>query len=216
MHPLLETSAPVLQYADDTILLIRADQNSVLHLKMTLDSFSACTGLVINYSKSTTTPLHIDDGNLQSFISLLGCSMGQFPQTYLGLPLSNVKLPLSAFAPLIARVDRYLATWKAVLQTKAGRVVLINAVLGGLLNYMMGALLLPRGVVDAIDKRHRAFLWTGSDKASDAHCLIAWEDVCKDKEDDGLGIINITTQNACLLLKLLHCLHRPAGSAWAT
>jgi hypothetical protein len=41
-------------------------------------------------------------------MDILGCREGLFPQTYLGLPLSNVKLPLSTFAPLIAKVDRYL------------------------------------------------------------------------------------------------------------
>lgn len=37
--------------------------------------------------------------------------------------------------------------------------------------------------------------------------------MCKDKEDGGLGIKCIGTQNAFLLLKLLHRLHSD-GSAW--
>lgn len=44
---------------------------------------------------------------------------------------------------------------------------------------------------------------------------MAWENVCKDKEDGGLGVKRLDTQNACLLLKLLHRLHHPNGSAWA-
>lgn len=51
---------------------------------------------------------------------------GKFPQTYLGLPLSNTKLPLSAFASLIAMVDKYLTgRWKALLLSTVGRVVLV-------------------------------------------------------------------------------------------
>jgi hypothetical protein len=49
-----------------------------------------------------------------------------------------------------------------------------------------------------------ASLWTGTDNTSGARCLIAWENVCQAKEDGGLGIKRIDTQNACLLLKLLH------------
>ena len=90
---------------------------------------------------------------------------------------------------------------------------MINAVLGGLLTYAMGAMVLPPGVVKTLDARRRAFLCTGTDTASSAQCLIAWENVCKDKEYDGLGIKRIDTQNACLLLKLLHRLHHPDGSA---
>lgn len=137
------------------------------------------------------------------------------PQTYLGLPLSNVKLPLSAFAPLIAKVDKYLASWQALLLSTAARVVLINSVLAGIPTYAMGAMLLPPGVVTAIDARRRAFLWTGSDSVSGAQCLVAWDNVCRAKEDGGLGIKQLDTQNACLLMKLLHRLHHPADSAWA-
>lgn len=32
----------------------------------------------------------------------------------------------------------------------------------------------------------------------------------------GLGIRQLQVQNSCLLLKLLHRLHHPSGSAWAT
>lgn len=73
------------------------------------------------------------------------------PIAYLGLPLSNVKLPLSAFAPLIAKVDKYLASWQALLLSTASRVILINSVLAGIPTYAMGAMLLPPGVVAATD-----------------------------------------------------------------
>lgn len=92
------------------------------------------------------------------YLSVLGCKEGKFPQTYLGLPLSNIKLPLSAFTPLIARVDKYLASWKALLLSTASRVVLIDVVLSGLPTYAMVAMILPPGVVKAIDARRRAFL----------------------------------------------------------
>ena len=146
---------------------------------------------------------------------------GEVPPTYLGLPLSNVKLSISAFAPLIAKVDRYLASWKALLLSTGDRVVLINTMLGGLTTYAMGATVLPPGVVKALDVCRRLFLWTGTNTASGAQCLVAWEEVCKDKEDGGLGIKRIDTQNACLLLRLLHRLHHPdAGpqstSTWRT
>jgi hypothetical protein len=120
------------------------------------------------------------------------------------------------FAPLIAKVDRYLAGWRATLLSTAGRVVLINSVLDGLPSYAMGAMMLPPAIREALDKRRRAFLWAAADKVNGAQCLVAWENVCRPKEDGGLGIKCLDTQNACLLLKLLHRLHHPAGSAWAT
>jgi hypothetical protein len=96
-----------------------------------------------------------------------------------------------------------------------GRVVLINAILTRVPTYAMDAMLLPPGVLAAIDARRRAFPWTGSDHTSGAQCLMAWENVCRAKEDSGLGVKRLDTQNACLLLKLIHRLHHPHGSSWA-
>ena len=36
----------------------------------------------------------------------LGCCIGSFPQIYLGLPLSNHKLTMDDFLPLIAKAER--------------------------------------------------------------------------------------------------------------
>lgn len=112
-------------------------------------------------------------------------------------------------------MDKYLAGCKALLLNTAGRAVLVNAVLSSLPTYLMGAMILPPGVRDAIDAKRRAFLWIGSDRATGAQCLVAWEQVCAMKEDGGLGIRRLDTQNAALLLKLLHRMHHPGGSAWA-
>ncbi|GJM97395.1 hypothetical protein PR202_ga14319 [Eleusine coracana subsp. coracana] len=38
----------------------------------------------------------------------------------------------------------------------------------------MGALLLPRGVIDALDARRRAFLWAGEEAVSGTQCLVNW------------------------------------------
>ena len=76
-------------------------------------------------------------------------------------------------------------------------------------------MLLPPGVCAAIDAKHRAFLWSGTDRTSGAQCLIAWEEVCELKEDGGLGVKRLETQNAALLLKLINRLHHPGCSAWA-
>jgi hypothetical protein len=168
-HPLMEGPCPMFQYADDTIILVSGELEDVTRLKQVLDLFSAATGLAINFHKSTMTPMHVQRGALQGMTQVLQCQEGTFPQVYLGLPLSNVKLRLSAFAPLIAKADRYLAGWKATLLSTAA----------------MGALMLPPGVKDALDARRRAFLWVATDKINGAQCLVAWEQACKPKEDGG-------------------------------
>ena len=95
-----------------------------------------------------------------------------------------------------------------------GRAILVNSVLDSQLIYAMSSLLLPQGTLDALDRRRRAFLWSGEEHVSGAQSLVSWELACQPKERGGLGIKDLAMQNKCLLLKLLHRLHNPGDSAW--
>jgi hypothetical protein len=128
--------------------------------------FSTATGLHINFDKSTFVPIHLDQALANSLASTLGCPVSSFPQNYLGLPLSTHKLGISAFAPLIAKIDKRLAGWIGSLLSLAGRGVLIRAVIRALPTHIMSALLLPISVILDIDKRCRAFFWIGKDKVN--------------------------------------------------
>jgi hypothetical protein len=55
----------VLQYADDTLLLVRAEITDVRRLKKILDDFASASGLKINFSKSTLVPMHVPAQRLQ-------------------------------------------------------------------------------------------------------------------------------------------------------
>ncbi|KAK1685445.1 hypothetical protein QYE76_046293 [Lolium multiflorum] len=181
-HPLLDGAPPVvLQYADDMLVIFRADAAAARHLRSILDMFSQATGLVINFHKSTLVPMHVDADVVTEVRDSLGCTLESFPQCYLGLPLSCDKLNPAAFAPLIAKVDSYLSGWRAVLLSPGGRIVLINAVLNALPTYAMAAMLLPPPVLKALDALHRSFLWAAADHVSGAQCLVAcahWSSVC--------------------------------------
>ena len=214
-HPLdASLPCPVLQYADDTLILMRGDVPSMTFLKSLLDDFSAATGLEINFHKSTFVPLHINSETVVAMAAVLGCAVSSFPQTYLGLPLSPHKLKVADYHPLIASFDRYLSGWKARLLSTGGRLTLVNAVLGSLPVYYMSSLLLPKTVIEAIDARRRAFLWTGEEKAHGSRCLLAWERVCQEKANGGLGVKNLQDQNHCLLMKFVHKLHDPSPLPW--
>jgi hypothetical protein len=105
-HPLVDDLPPlVLQYADDTLVILRAEDGAAERLKRLLEDFAAATGLVINFSKSTLVPMNFDADQTRCAAATLGCVVEGFPQTYLGLPLSYDKLTLEAFAPLIAKAD---------------------------------------------------------------------------------------------------------------
>ena len=215
-HP-IDDEAPgvVLQYADDTLIVIRGAAQSAQHLKTLLDLFSAATGLHINFNKSTLVPIHMTDSEISQCTEILGCRQEEFPQNYLGLPLSMSKLPNSIFNTYVDRSDRFLSSWQASLLNSMGRVVLINSVLDSQLVYIMSATQIPNEIIKQVDKRRRSFLWAGDKETSSAWCLVAWQNVCTTKDLGGLGIKDFGVQNVCLLLHLIHRLHNPTQSAWA-
>jgi hypothetical protein len=216
-HPIVAgTGCLTLQYADDTMIVLKGDLNDVAKLKEVLNAFSAATGLCINYYKSSIVPLHMEPDIIQQCVASLGCRLESFLQNYLGLPLLASKLPASAFSTYIERTDYYLSTWQASLLNNMGRVVLINSVLNSQLVYVMSSLSVPPTTIQQIDKRRRAFLWAGEPQTSAAKCLVAWEKCCTSKELGGLGIKDFGVQNVCLLLKLIHRLHSSEGSAWGS
>jgi len=193
---------PVLQYADDTLILTRGDVGSMQTLKQILENFSLATGLTINFHKSTFIPMNVPPDVASAMANVLGCTLSSFPQTYLGLPLSPKKLRPADYQPLLDSFDRFLAGWKARLLSYGGRIVLVNAVLGSLPIYYMSSILLPKSVCEILGAKRRAFLWTGEDACSGANCLVAWDRVCRARECGGLGIKSLANMNHCMLMKL--------------
>lgn len=96
-----------------------------------------------------------------------------------------------------------MADWRGKLLNTPGRTILVNSVLSSLPIYLMCAIELPAGSIDNMDKRRRAFLWTGNDKCNGGQCKVAWEIVCLPKEQGGLGVKDLKLQNQCLLKKIL-------------
>jgi hypothetical protein len=78
----------------------------------------------------------------------------------------------------------------------------------------MCSFLLPPGVIDAIDKRRRAFFWTGKDTCSGVRCLIAWDKVCLPVQEGGFGVRDLQRQNIALLMNFIHKLHQPEELPW--
>jgi hypothetical protein len=71
----------------------------------------------------------------------------------------------------------------------------------------MGALDLPPALLKAVEGLRCAFLWDIKDKVSGAKCLVAWDAVCRPKNEGGLGIKCLAMKNESLQLKLVHRLH---------
>ena len=145
--------------------------------------------------------MNVDATTASSIAQIFGCATAGFPQTYLGLPLSPTKLPPSAFQPLISSFRSLLPGWCVKLLNRAGRLVLISAVLDSFSTYFLSVFKIPKKTLKTLDAIRRAFFWAAEETCTGSKCLIAWKNVCKPNFFGGLGIKNLAIQNECLLMK---------------
>lgn len=82
--------------------------------------------------------------------------------------------------------------------------------------YYMCSLLLPPQIVQRIDRYRKHCLWSNGDINRKGTCLATWEPACRPKDEGGLGIIDIRTQNKALLLKFLDKFFNHADIPWVT
>jgi hypothetical protein len=203
LHP-LENGAPlpVLQYADDTLLILHGTLEQATMVKTLLDAFARFSGLKINFQKSTFVPLHMAQQDTEAIVDILGCTISSLPCTYLGLPLSMCKISRANLHPVIQRIDRRLPGWIPRMLGVGGRVQMINSVLNAIPNFFMACILWDKTTIEAINKITRAFLWKNEKEVHGGHCLIAWEVVMMTKEQGGLGIRNLLRHNQALMANL--------------
>ena len=89
---LVDDGLPILQYADDTILLMEHNLEQAHNMKSILCAFEQLSGLKINFHKSEIFCFGEAKSCESQFMELFGCNPGSFPLRYLGIPIHYRKL----------------------------------------------------------------------------------------------------------------------------
>ena len=204
---------PIIQYADDTLLVMEACPRQLFVLKALLHTFAMSTGLKVNYSKSSMVPINVSEERMQHLANTFQCQVGTLPFTYLGLPLGLKQPSVQDCLPLVNRIERRLVGTSLFL-TQGGKLQMVNSVLSSLPTFYMCSIKIPAAVRNQIDKYRRHCLWRGSDLNAKKPPLAAWKMVQRPKLKGGLGVINLRTQNDALLLKNWHKFFNKADIPW--
>lgn len=101
-----------LMYADDLILITKANRKTARNWKLCLDIFAHLSGQVSNPSESTIYfPSWINKRLEKSIPNILDFKKGDFPFTYLGVLIVFKKLRISGFQPMISLASKTVARW---------------------------------------------------------------------------------------------------------
>ncbi|XP_019082547.1 PREDICTED: uncharacterized protein LOC109125398 [Camelina sativa] len=94
-----------------------------------------------------------------------------------------------------------------------GRLNLISLVLWSICNFWLAAFRLPRECIREIYKLCSAYLWSGP-TLNPSKAKITWEDVCKPKQEGGLGLRSLKEANDVSCLKLIWRMVSSGNSLW--
>lgn len=95
---------------------------------------------------------------------------------------------------LVDKMTARVRTWSSRNLSYQGRLILVNSVLCSIHVYWAQIFVLPRKVLQEIEKICKSYLWIGEYFSSKGG-YVAWPKVCIPKYAVGLGIRNITQWN---------------------
>ncbi|XP_015964817.1 uncharacterized protein LOC107488571 [Arachis duranensis] len=163
-----------LHFADDTILFSPSEEETVKNYKRLLRCFELMSGLSINFDKFSLIPINCE---------------GQW-----------VDRICSLFKPIIDKVEEKLSLWKAKVLSKAGKLVLIKAMLNSLSVYYLSLYKMPKAVAEKLISLQRNFFWSKVD-GMNGIALVKWEVVWAPKKLGGLRVGDAIVRNTALLFK---------------
>ncbi|GKA23674.1 RNA-directed DNA polymerase, eukaryota, reverse transcriptase zinc-binding domain protein [Tanacetum coccineum] len=146
-------------------------------------------------------------------LSILPFIKGKLPVKYLGVPLISKRLGIKDCKSLIDKVKAKINHWRNRFLTYAGKLQLIASLLESIQSYWCCVFLLPKTVINDINRIMKNFLWSQNDD-SKGKAKVAWKAVCKPKNQGGLGLKDLFVWNNALLMKHLWNIANKKDTLW--
>ncbi|KAG5610516.1 hypothetical protein H5410_021797 [Solanum commersonii] len=131
----------------------------------------------------------------------IGFKRAKFPMMYLGCPIGDAKKREVHFAELLKKINSSLQAWKGKLISYGGKVVSINNVLSSIPIYLLFAINPPKCVILDMHRIFARFLWNYKEVGRNKHS-VAWNDICKPKEEGELGFRSLFDVSKALFAKI--------------
>ncbi|XP_039013482.1 uncharacterized protein LOC120143162 [Hibiscus syriacus] len=200
-------------FADDLLLFCHGYVDSVLGVTSILEKFYHLSRLKLNALKTELYVCGINGGELEQIQAATGFRTGQLPVRYLGVPLVTRKLSRKHCTALLERIKAKLRLWSSKNLSFGGRLQLIKAVLFSIFNYWSRQLILPKGVIQDIERLCMRYFWKGNDSPARG-ARVSWNQICSIKSEGGLGLKSLTCWNKTCCFMLVRNILVGEGSLW--
>ncbi|XP_019230934.1 PREDICTED: uncharacterized protein LOC109211810 [Nicotiana attenuata] len=200
-------------FADDVLLFSKGDFQSVHLLLRGLKTFSERSGLTTNASKSNIFGVNMPVQSQKDLMEMTGYQKGNLPFGYLGVPISAKRLSKMDYEIFMDKIAARIKGWGTRHLSYAGRVQLVNSVLLHLHSYWSTIFLLPKQVIKGITAMYMNFIWDG-EVVTHKPSLVAWDLVCRTKQEGGLGITDIIKWNEAAIAKYIWNIAQKADNLW--
>ncbi|XP_057246803.1 uncharacterized protein LOC130589540 [Beta vulgaris subsp. vulgaris] len=188
-------------FADDSILFARATLQECSMVADIISVYERASGQKINFNKSEVSfSKNVNVTRRCEIRNLFGVKEVVKHDKYLGLPTLIGRSKKAVFSVLKERVWKKLQGWKEKLLSKAGKEVLIKAVIQSIPTYMMSLFSIPEGILDDINSLCARFWWGGKGMEKKMH-WVSWEKLCLPKSYGRMGFRDLRTFNQALLAK---------------
>lgn len=200
-------------FADDLLVFSDGKKQSIEGILKIFKDFAEVSGLRISLEKSTLFMAGVSVRFQEHIMEQYPFDKGSLPVRYLGLPLLTKRMTVTDYTPLLEKIRARITSWTTRYLSFAGRLQLIGSVIHSLTNFWISAFRLPKACIQEIDKLCAAFLWSGPE-LNTKKAKVAWKEVCKPKNEGGLGLKSITEANKVSCLKLIWRILSAPSSLW--
>lgn len=190
-----------LLFVDDSLLLGRASPAESMEIMSCLKLYGDASGQRLNLDKSSIIFGSKVSMDLRLELkAILGIEKDGGEGTYLGLPecFSGSKRQLLSI--LRGKLQRRLNGWFSKSLSQGGKEILLKSICLALLIYAMSCFRLPKDTCASL-RSAMIELWWSSGNNMKKIAWVAWQKLCRSKDQGGLGFKDLEKFNQSLLAK---------------
>lgn len=195
-------AAPVVShlfFADDSIIMLKSNQEEADALKEILDIYEQCSGQCINVEKSALMFSNNTSTEARNSVkSNLQIQSENWNAKYLGLPVHVGRSRKQAFTYIKGAMAGRIYGWKERLIAKVGKESLVTAVAQAVPTFAMSCFDLTKSFCHELSALIGNYRWSQQDKENTVH-WIGWEKLVKPKAQGGLGFRDMYSFNMAML-----------------